>query len=484
MNYLTESERRDAQKQFYINRARVKYGNRFDYSKVNYINAKNTVIIKCNKHNNEFTTTLGRHIVNSGCKDCMRELIANNQNDFITKAKKLNGDRYDYSKVDYKASNEPVVIICKKHGKFRQRPANHLHGQHCKKCVLERLNKGVIFNPKSIDMSKEERLNKLKNRYPNCEFRNYVHYELPMEVYCKIHNKIWNKTPHAMLRPDGCACKICNRILTKTQEFINKAIKKHGIRFDYSKFDITEKRPIIICKKHGEFRQEKRNHLAYDICCPICIKDSKAISKEEFIKRANMKFFNRYDYSKVDYKDLNTSVIIICPEHGEFNKIPAEHIRMHRNGKINLSLGGCPICYNRSDLEIKVSECLLRNNISNISQYKILDYRFRWDFYIPNLNLLIEIDDDCHKHSKQTIKNDILKDKLAKDYGYHLERIKATTQDEVEHILDNLEIVLKKYCKYRVNDQFFKDFKSFSTYLNLSYDASSDNYKCFEFKLK
>ena len=61
--------------------------------------------------------------------------------EFIEEAKKVHGDKYDYSKVDYKASIIPVCIICPKHGEFLQKPNKHLCGCGCPKCTLTSQNK-------------------------------------------------------------------------------------------------------------------------------------------------------------------------------------------------------------------------------------------------------------------------------------------------------------------------------------------------------
>ena len=36
--------------------------------------------------------------------------------EFIEKAIKIHGDKYDYSKVEYEKSSEKVIIICNEHG--------------------------------------------------------------------------------------------------------------------------------------------------------------------------------------------------------------------------------------------------------------------------------------------------------------------------------------------------------------------------------
>ena len=45
---------------------------------------------------------------------------------FILKAKLVHGDKYDYSKVEYKGCLEKVCIICPEHGEFWQTPKSHL----------------------------------------------------------------------------------------------------------------------------------------------------------------------------------------------------------------------------------------------------------------------------------------------------------------------------------------------------------------------
>ena len=54
---------------------------------------------------------------------------------FIIQARKLHGDKYDYSKVNYKFTNEDVIIICPIHGEFLKTPNLHLsQGQGCSIC--------------------------------------------------------------------------------------------------------------------------------------------------------------------------------------------------------------------------------------------------------------------------------------------------------------------------------------------------------------
>lgn len=59
--------------------------------------------------------------------------------EFVQKAIKIHGQIYDYDKVDYKKSNKPVQILCKKHNEyFYPTPNNHLRGGGCSLCGDER----------------------------------------------------------------------------------------------------------------------------------------------------------------------------------------------------------------------------------------------------------------------------------------------------------------------------------------------------------
>ena len=109
--------------------------------------------------------------------------------------------------------------------------------------------------------------------------------------------------------------------------------KVHGDRYDYSKVEYVNSftKVTIVCSDHGEFTQTPDNHLKGK-GCPKCVVRKKRIDQvlEGFRKRHG----DRYDYSKVEYVDNNTHIIIICPDHGEFSQRPRAHLST-----------GCPKCW-------------------------------------------------------------------------------------------------------------------------------------------
>lgn len=95
-----------------------------------------------------------------------------------------------------------------------------------------------------------------------------------------------------------------SRKLTK-EEFIKRAIEKHGDKYDYSKVEYKDatSKVCIICKEggHGEFYQTPGNHIK-GCGCSKC-SGLKKLTTEEFIKKAKEVHEDKYDYSKVEYKN-------------------------------------------------------------------------------------------------------------------------------------------------------------------------------------
>lgn len=169
---------------------------------------------------------------------------------------------------------------------------------------------------------------------------------------------------------NGRKCPLCNKerrgVKLKDKYFkmfVNKAAKIHNNKYDYSKVDYVDMKTkvCIICPEHGEFWQTPDAHLRGHEC-PLCSHRSFKYTKDEFIKKAREIHENKYDYSKVDYKDSNTKVCIICPEHGEFWQTPAHHLKGH----------GCKKCGDKTTWEKrgkKQKNNLLMNLKVNLVRY-------------------------------------------------------------------------------------------------------------------
>ena len=115
----------------FIVKAREVHGDKYDYSKVEYVNQLTKVCIICPTHG-EFEQTPDSHLHGHGCPKCVGKNKTTEQ--FIEEAREVHGDKYDYSKTYYNGAFKKVTIICPIHGEFWQKPTMHLIGQGCPKC--------------------------------------------------------------------------------------------------------------------------------------------------------------------------------------------------------------------------------------------------------------------------------------------------------------------------------------------------------------
>jgi len=171
-----------------------------------------------------------------------------------------------------------------------------------------------------------------------------------------------------------------------TEEFIAEATAEevHGDRYDYSKvvYVNNQSKVTIICPDHGPFEQAPCNHLR-GFGCTKCSGYHKPTS-EEFAAKGRALFDNKYDYSKVNYVNRRTRVVITCPEHGDFGQTPKAHItRAH----------GCPQCG-----EGLVSEPIFRKVLEEITSLRFPKKRPKW-LKNPNTNCPLEL--DCYNEKSK-----------------------------------------------------------------------------------
>lgn len=297
-------------KELFISKAKKVHGDKFDYSKVVYINSITKVIITCPEHG-DFEQIPNSHLTGKGCINCGGKGKLTTE-EFVINAKEVHGDKYDYSRVIYETAKKPVEIICKKHGMFNQTPNNHTQGQGCPSCI--------------------------------------------------------------------------SRVIVNTEEFIERARKTHGDMYDYSKVIYVNgiNKVIIFCKEHGDFEQSASEHIrgrGCRKCADLYLSKLNTLTTEEFISKAKEVHGDKFDYSKVVYVSAISRIDIMCKKHGLFQQRATNH----------LSGSGCPTCKS-SKGELSIAKILNKYNIDYIQEYIIPNqmYRFYYDFYLPDHNLLIE----------------------------------------------------------------------------------------------
>ena len=253
--YMTTSE--------FVNKANIVHNFKYDYSKVDYKNNYTNITIICPIHG-EFIQRPSMHLRGCGCKKCAYEKLSNNQRYDSQKVIDMFNSKYnfkyDYSKVQYKNMQTPIIIGCPIHGEFSVKPYNHLNGVECSKCNYEKRKKQFI--------DKANIIHNFKYDYSQINFIS-THYKI--NIICPIHG-IFSQYAGAHLSGEGCP--YCNKGIIKTQDtFINEASQIYNNKYDYSLvvYKNNYTKIMIICKKHGIFKVTPNNHL-HGSECPICQK--------------------------------------------------------------------------------------------------------------------------------------------------------------------------------------------------------------------
>lgn len=117
----------------FIRAAILTHGKEYGYDKLNYVNARTHVLIKCYTHGYFKQMPISHLYGKHGCPDCggCRKLT---QEEFIERAIAIHGDKYNYSYVIYKNGKTKVNIECKKHGIFSQRAQDHIYSKFPRGC--------------------------------------------------------------------------------------------------------------------------------------------------------------------------------------------------------------------------------------------------------------------------------------------------------------------------------------------------------------
>jgi len=183
-------------------KSNIKHDFKYDYSNVNYINAKTDVEIICPIHG-PFPQTPNDHLDGHGCPKCAGKNKTTEE--LITEFNKIHGIRYDYSMVNYINALTEVEIICPIHGSFPQLPNKHLSGHGCPDC----------YGNKKSDTEKFKNKSDIKHdfRY-DYSLVNYINNRTDVEIICPIHGP-FPQLPSTHLLGHGCPR--CSHTISKPE---------------------------------------------------------------------------------------------------------------------------------------------------------------------------------------------------------------------------------------------------------------------------
>eukprot|EP01084_Bolivina_argentea_P114354 203603_1 len=374
---------------------------------------------------------------------------------FIEKSNLVHNNFYDYSKVNYTNNTTKVKIKCPNHGEFMQRPKQHLRGEGCKEC-------GYIKRANKNKYSQNEfveKANLVHNNLYDYSKTSYKHSETKITIICPAHGE-YEQTPKAHLNGQGCfECGLHKRGNSRRKsctEFIQEANKFHNNLYDYSKVKYKNNRTKVIIICPEHSEFEQAPHLhLIGNGCPKCA--GRILDPGDFRKKANKIHHQLYDYSKVNYVNNKTKVTIICKKHGEFEQTPSDHIcKKH----------GCPIC-RASKGELRVLNHLRTKGVK-FKHQKYEEFLLKtiiYDFYIYDNELYLEYDGNIHFMDsiwttyEMQHKKDLFKDEFIRKNNKKLLRIHYKDYENIEQILDKYLNTKLENKIYHSRKQYYEDRK-------------------------
>lgn len=226
--------------------------------------------------------------------------------------------------------------------------------------------------------------NKLKEKYGD----EYIfEFEYPfkdsIKVHCKIHGLI-EKNIGNLINGNNSPCPFCSGKRSKKIDFIKEMNVKYNNKYDYSKIDFSDKKHLkIICPKHGEFIQSFIEHK--HMKGDACPKCHIPLiyTQEVFLDLCCKKYGDLYDYSLVKYERSNRNVKIICKKHGIFEKTPNKF----------LSGQGCQKCSG----SMSYGEVIVEKTLINLNQNYKKQFWFKDCKHISYLKFDFAVFEDTNK---------------------------------------------------------------------------------------
>lgn len=358
----------------------------------------------------------------------------NKNNKFIEKAKARHGDRYDYSKVDYKHNKTKATIICPNHGEFEQMPTNHLSGYGCPSCANNKPLTAESFLKKANTLH--------KNKYQYQPSSSYSH-KTKINITCPEHG-VFEQTINHHLSGQGCPSCATPALTTKLgrngfnhtgiDEFINSANRIHNNKYDYSKvvYKNNSTKISIVCSEHGVFEQTPAHHL-FGNGCPKCKIKSLTKDFNDFVTDANLVHSNQYTYKIENYKNCRGKVKIICSKHGEFEQNVSTHLAGY-------SCPSCGHCISKAENEIE--DFLVQLGLQVVKNSRKIIPPKEIDLYLPELKIAIEYN-GLKWHSNQYVENSYHYDKYLRCKAVGIRLIHIYEDEWAEHS-DLIKIYLKQ----------------------------------------
>lgn len=429
-----------------IRRIKETHGDTYDLSKFVYTSQRTKSIFICKTHG-EFLSQPKEVWGGTGCPECGKKKFKpkSKWEDVLVKLKKLHGESYKYFPKTYSGVRNNMKVKCKTHNYYwTPKVSSLLRGQGCPKCRYVKSGKKLVLKVSEfIKRSRETH----GDKYDYSKVHQFKRQKTEtVVIICPNHGGFEQK-PYDHYSGSGCPkCweEIRSEVLTIPWEDILKSFREtHGEKYEYNSGDYknSSSKLRINCPKHGEFVQDVTSH-KHGQGCPKCgrerISEFLTTPWEEVLESFKETHRDEYEYIPETYTLLETPMEMICSKHGKFEQTP----KNHRNGS------GCPIC--KSSKGEKEVEFLLRDLgvvYEHQKKFPELSNLYRFDFYIPSINTIIEYNGLQHyepiEHfgGVKSLKNTQRRDKIKRLYciengiNYEIIRFDEDTKQRVLEIL-------------------------------------------------
>ena len=195
-------------KEEFLKKAHAIYGDKYCYERTILGGHLDKIRVTCKEHGDWYPVRKN-FLSGHGCPECAKEASSSKQKksikQFVEDARKKHGDKYDYSKAEYKNAITKVCIICPTHGEFWQKPNSHLNGCGCKKC-------GDEFRGNTRRFTKEQFIERSRQKWGykySYEKTDYVDNKTKVCITCKKHGDFW-QSPANHMTWEGCP--VCARL--------------------------------------------------------------------------------------------------------------------------------------------------------------------------------------------------------------------------------------------------------------------------------
>lgn len=249
----------------FIEKAKEIHGDKYSYTKSEYVKSNVKVCITCNSCGYVFWQTPNDHLNGKGCPSCSHKLPLNRER-FVELAIQTHGNKYSYERTICDGWKKKVIITCPIHGDFLQSPSNHISNKHgCPQCAKETNDDLKRLNSEEVI----DRFKKIKGEVFDYSKVDYINMTTKVCITCRKHGDFWIYPMQFIKGIYGCP----------------------------------------LCWEENRWRIAKR------------------MSKEDFVRISNNVHNNKYGYNEVKLMRISDKVKIYCPEHGYFYQVADSHLR-------------------------------------------------------------------------------------------------------------------------------------------------------------